>query len=73
MVMKHVKAENIPTNIYVQKWMLEAVLEEQEDVKGQAPSYSLSADDFDRLNALLLEHGYIRMPIVYNQFVGGNP
>ena len=73
MVMKHVKAENIPTNIYVQKWMLEAVLEEQEDVKGQAPSYSLSADDFDRLNALLLEHGYIRKPIVYNRFVGGNP
>ena len=72
MVMKHVKAENIPTNIYVQKWMLEAVLEEQEDVKGQAPSYSLSADDFDRLNALLLEHGYIRKPIVYNRFVGGN-
>ena len=73
MVMKHVKAENIPTNIYVQKWMLEAVLEEQEDVKGQVPSYSLSADDFDRLNALLLEHGYIRKPIVYNRFVGGNP
>ena len=73
MVMKHVKAENIPTNIYVQKWMLEAVLEEQEDVKGQAPSYSLSADDFDRLNALLLEHGYIRKSIVYNRFVGGNP
>ena len=73
MVMKHVKTENIPTNIYVQKWMLEAVLEEQEDVKGQAPSYSLSADDFDRLNALLLEHGYIRKPIVYNRFVGGNP
>ena len=73
MVMKHVKAENIPTNIYVQKWMLEAVLEEQEDVKGQAPSYSLSADDFDRLNALLLEQGYIRKPIVYNRFVGGNP
>ena len=73
MVMKHVKAENIPTNIYVQKWMLEAVLEEQEDVKGQVPSYNLSADDFDRLNALLLEHGYIRKPIVYNRFVGGNP
>ena len=73
MVMKHVKAENVPTNIYVQKWMLEAVLEEQEDVRGEAPSYTLSVDDFDLLNATLLEHGYIAKPIVYNRFVGGNP
>ena len=71
MVMKYVKAENIPTNIYNQKWMLEAILQEQEDVKGKAPSYSLSVDDFDRLNEELLKHGYIAKPIVYNRFVGG--
>ena len=71
-VMKHVKAEQIPTNVYIQKWMLEAVLEEQEDVKGEAPSYTLSADDFDRLNTTLLNHGYIAKPIAYNRFVGGN-
>ena len=71
-VMKHAKAENVPTNIYTQRWMLEAVLQEQEDVKGEAPSYSLSVDAFDRLNALLLNHGYISKPVVYNRFVGGN-
>lgn len=71
-VMKYVKAENVPTNVYNQKWMLESVLQEQEDVKGEAPSYRLSIDDFDRLNALLLKHGYIAKPIVYNRFVGGN-
>ena len=72
MVMRQVKAEQVPTNIYIQKWMLEAVLQEQEDVKGEAPSYRLSVSDFDRLNATLLKHGYIAKPIVYNRFVGGN-
>ena len=72
LVMKHVKAENVPTNVYNQKWMLEAVLQEQEDVRGEAPSYDLSVDDFDRLNAILLKHGYIARPVVYNRFVGGD-
>ena len=71
-VMKYVKADNVPTNVYNQKWMLEAILQEQEDVKGEAPTYTLSTDDFDRLNELLLKHGYIAEPIVYNRFVGGN-
>lgn len=73
MVMKQVKAEQVPTNIYIQKWMLEVVLQEQEDIKGESPSYSLSVSDFDRLNAMLLKHGYIAKPIVYNRFVGGKP
>ena len=72
MVMEYVKAENVPTNVYIQKWMLEAILQEQEDVKGEAPSYSLDIDAFDRLNTLLLEHGYISKPVVYNRFVGGD-
>lgn len=71
-VMKHVKAEKVPTNIYIQKWMLEAVLAEQEEVKGGAPSYILNKEDVDQLNALLLKHGYISKPIVYNRFVGGD-
>lgn len=71
-VMKHVKAEKVPTNIYIQKWMLEAVLAEQEEVKGEAPSYTLNKEDVDQLNAMLLKHGYIGKPIVYNRFVGGD-
>ena len=71
-VMKHVKAEKVPTNIYIQKWMLEAVLAEQEEVKGEAPSYILNKEDVDQLNAMLLKHGYIGKPIVYNRFVGGD-
>ena len=70
-VMKYVKAENVPTNVYNQKWMLEAVLAEQEDVEGETPSYTLSTDDLDQLNSILLKHGYIANPIVYNQFIGG--
>ena len=72
-VMKHVKAEKVPTNIYIQKWMLEAVLKEQEDVAGEAPSYTLNANDVDRLNEVLLKHGYIAKPVVYNRFIGGKP
>jgi NitT/TauT family transport system substrate-binding protein len=71
-VMKYVKAENVPTNVYNQKWMLEVILREQEDVKGEAPSYILGTDDFDQLNAILLKHGYITKPIVYNRFIGDN-
>ena len=32
-VMKYVKEENIPTNRYNQKWMLDAILEAQEDIR----------------------------------------
>ena len=71
-VMKHVKAEKVPTNIYIQKWMLEAVLAEQEEVKGEVPSYILNKEDVDQLNTMLLKHGYIGKPIVYNRFVGGD-
>ncbi len=70
-VMKHVKAENVPTNIYVQKWMLETILAVQEDFKGGMPSYTLNIDAFNRLNDALLKYGFISKPIVYNIFTGG--
>ena len=71
-VMKYVKAENVPTNVYIQKWMLEAVLEAQEDVKGEAPTYTLGVEDFDLLNETLLKHGFISKPVVYKRFTGGD-
>ena len=71
-VMKHVKVENVPTNIYNQKWMLEAILEVQKDEKGGEPSYILDADDFNRLNELLLKYGYISKPVSYERFIGNN-
>ncbi len=69
-VMKYVKAANVPTNIYNQRIMLDTILEAQEDVKGGAPSYSLKLDDFTRLNELLLRFGYISNPVVYERFIG---
>jgi NitT/TauT family transport system substrate-binding protein len=71
-VMKYVKAENVPTNIYNQKIMLDIILEVQEDIKGQAPSYTLSEDDLDKLNKRLLRHGYISRPVGYKRFTGGD-
>ncbi|MBQ6574233.1 MAG: ABC transporter substrate-binding protein [Bacteroidales bacterium] len=71
-VMKYVKAENVPTNIYNQKIMLDIILEVQEDIKGQAPSYTLSEDDLDKLNKRLLRHGYISRPVEYKRFTGGD-
>ncbi len=70
-VMKYVKAENIPTNIYNQKIMLDTILDAQEDEKGQAPSYTLSKEALDNLNKRLLGHGYISEPIEYKRFTGG--
>lgn len=69
-VMKYVKAANIPTNIYNQKWMLNTILEVQENTKGIKPSYKLDFDDFNRLNEFLLEHGYISKPVIYETFIG---
>ena len=70
-VMKYVKEANVSTNIYVQKWMLEEVLEMQEDEKGEAPSYQLNASAFYWLNDVLLKHGYISRPVEYERLTGG--
>ena len=69
-VMKYVKQDKVPTNIYNQKWMLDAILEAQEDVKDKAPSYKLSVENFDRLNETLIKYGYISKPIVFDRFTG---
>ena len=69
-VMKYVKAENVPTNTYNQKWMLSTILEVQEDVKGKDPSYKLSVDNFNRMNEILIKHGYISKPVNYERFTG---
>ena len=70
-VMKYVRAANVSTNIYVQKWMLEEVLEMQEDVKGELPSYTLNFNAFYWLNDVLLKHGYISKPVEYERLIGG--
>lgn len=70
-VMKYAKDANISTNIYNQKWMLETILQVQEDVKGENPSYSLNIDAFNQLNTMLLENGYISKPVEYKRFIGG--
>ena len=71
-VMKYVKAENVPTNIYNQKIMLDIILEVQEDIKGHTPSYTLSENDLDKLNKRLVRHGYISRPVEYKRFTGGD-
>ena len=71
-VMKYVKDSNIPTNRYNQKWMLDAIFNAQEDVKGKMPSYRLDEDAFNRLNEALVKYGYIAKPVVYERFIGGN-
>lgn len=71
-VMKYVRQENIPTNRYHQKWMLDAILVAQEDVKGGKPSYKLNEDIFNELVALLRKYGYITESVVYERFIGGN-
>ena len=70
-VMKHVKEENVPTNIYNQKIMLDTVLEAQEDVKGGTPSYNLNEGAFNALCRRLVQYGIIVKPVEYKRFIGG--
>lgn len=69
-VMKYVKEEKVTTNKYNQKWMLEALLQAQEDEKGGLPSYKLNEDAFNQLNEALKKYGYISKPVVYGKFIG---
>ena len=69
-VMKYIDEENVASNRYNQKWMLDAVLEAQEDVKGEKPSYQLDEDAFYRLNEALKKYGYISKSAVYERFIG---
>ena len=70
-VMKYVKAENVPTNIYNQKQMLDVILEAQLDENGKSPSYSLNEEDFNRLNRMLVQYGVISKPVDFKRFMGG--
>ena len=70
-VMKYAKDANVTTNRYNQKWMLEAILEAHEDVKGGMPSYRLDEEAFNRLNEALMKYGYIAKPVEYVTFTGG--
>ena len=72
-VMKYVKEAKISTNIYNQNRMLEEVLEMQEDIKGEAPSYCLNTNAFYWLNEVLLKHGYISRPVDFQKLTGGKP
>lgn len=69
-VMKYVKAGNVPTNIYNQRVMLDIILEAQEDVKGGTPSYKLKVEDFNRLNEILKRFRYTSVPVEYERFIG---
>ena len=70
-VMKYVKDAKVPTNRYNQKWMLDAILDAQEDSKGGMPSYKLHEEPFHQLNEALMKYGYVSKPIVYKKFIGG--
>lgn len=69
-VMKYVKAENIATNRYHQKWMLENILEAQIDKEEGEPTYELKREGFEKLNNDLLKYGYIPELVDYNRFLG---
>lgn len=70
-VMKYIKDSNVATNRYNQKWMLDAILEAHEDVKGSKPTYTLDEGDFNKLNDALIKYGYISEAVSYERFTGG--
>ena len=68
-VMKHVKANNVTTSRYLQKFMLEEILRLQEDEEGKAPSYMLKKENYEWVSNLLYRYGYIEKQTPYNDFV----
>ena len=69
-VFKYIKADNIPTNRYHQKKMLDGVLKAQIDTPEGRPSFILNKADFLRLEEALIKYGFIIKPLDFDKFIG---
>ena len=69
-VFKYIKADNIPTNRYHQKKMLDGVLKAQIDTPEGRPSFILNKADFLRLEEALIKYGFIIEPLDFDKFIG---
>lgn len=71
-VMKWMKKENVHTSRIFQKWMLEEILNLQCEKGSRKAHFELNRQKVERLNSLLLKHGYIQNPVTYERLTGGS-
>ena len=69
-VFKYIKADNIPTNRYHQRKMLDGVLKAQIDTPEGKPSFILNKTDFSRLEEALVKYGFITKRLNFDKFMG---
>lgn len=67
-VMETAKNNNIKTNLRLQEWMLEKILNSQLDSTGKAP-YTLIKEQFNLANDILYNNNFIFENIEYTDFV----
>lgn len=70
MVMKQVRLHHVGTNRETQKWMLHEILRAQKERKSGKATFRLSPGAFEQTNRMLLEGGFIRRSISYDQITG---
>lgn len=68
-VMKYVNADNVPTNVTLQRLMLKEVLRLQKDRKSGKPLFLLRRQDVDMTSRLMYEYKVIGKPVKYEDLV----
>jgi len=69
-VMKYVKAENVPTNRVMQKLMLEEILRLQKDPDSGKREFRVRPDMVKKANQLMLECGMLKREVTYDELMG---
>ena len=67
LVMLYMRQNNVPSNVYAQRWMLEECLKLLTDPKTGKRTYRLDPQAFELTSRILYEGSIIKKPITYQQ------
>ena len=69
LVMLYMRQNNVPSNVYAQRWMLEECLRLLTDPKTGKRTYRLDPQAFELTSRILYEGSIIKKPITYQQIM----
>ena len=69
LVMLYMRQNNVPSNVYAQRWMLEECLKLLTDPKTGKRTYRLDPQAFELTSRILYEGSIIKKPITYQQIM----